>query len=152
MTWFMVQQRNRTTRRYIYIYIYKVLLKGFAHMLLWELAKQSLYMMMWFEVHRESSWHRRASYNPHGWAHFRSNCLQPGCNECPSGDARILHHTAKHVPGPGVRESKEDREQNEAVQRRQFWEAQFILTKLTYCRDTTVHPLLNRHPYNFFKS
>jgi len=91
-------------------------------------------------------------YNPHGWAHFRSHCLQPGCNECPSGDARTLHHRAKHVPGPGVRESKEDREQSEAVQRRKFWEAQFILTKLTYCRDTTVHPLLIRHPYNFFKS
>lgn len=30
-------------------------------MLLWELAEQSLYMMMWFEVHRESSWHRRAN-------------------------------------------------------------------------------------------
>ena len=39
-------------------------------MLLWELAKQSLYMMMWFEVHRESSWHRRANTEEQAITHM----------------------------------------------------------------------------------
>lgn len=66
---------------------------------------------------------KSTSYNSQGWAHFRSHCLQHGLNECPSGDASTRHHGAKHIPGPGVRETKEDTGQGEAVQRRKFWEA-----------------------------
>lgn len=49
---------------------------------------------------------KSTNYNPQGWTHFSSHCLQPGWNGYPSGDAGVLHHGANHILRTGVRAAK----------------------------------------------